>query len=91
MSFQEFHKVQYLGPCYLTSFYVTYYLKMKIIILQITLMTPPHTLLVKIQQKYYKIYLVLLKNTLAHVNFAEFLRTAFLQNTFGRLFVVCVA
>ena len=43
--FQEFHKVEYLGPCYLISFYETYFLKMKIIILQITLMTPLHTLL----------------------------------------------
>ena len=47
--FQEFHKVQYLGPCYLISFYVTYFLKTKIIILQITLTTPFHTLLVALK------------------------------------------
>ena len=42
-----------LGPLfYLISFYVTYFLKMKIIIIQITLMAPRHTLLIALQQKH---------------------------------------
>ena len=40
-----------LGPLLFNILYVTFFLKMKIIILEITLMIPPHTLLVALQQK----------------------------------------
>ena len=40
-----------LGPLLFNIFYVTFFLKMKIIILEITLMIPPDTLLVALQQK----------------------------------------
>ena len=42
ITFQDsmIHKIQCLRPCYLISFYVTYFLKMKIIILEIKLTTP---------------------------------------------------
>ena len=40
-----------LGPLLFNIFYVTFFLKMKIIILEITLIIPPDTLLVALQQK----------------------------------------
>ena len=41
-----------LGPVLFNIFFVTYFLKIKTITLQIMLMMPPHTLLVAQQQKF---------------------------------------